>query len=130
MPALPYTEVVTKSHRIAFWTREIESILRIENGETAILGGLMEDRIDYRTGRVPLIGSLPLFGEVFTSRDNGVQKTELVIFLRPVVVREARLLARTPQLREHLPGEDFFRNTPSPGQRNFPGTPLPLEARP
>lgn len=111
-------------------TREIESILRIENGETAILGGLMEDRIDYRTGRVPLIGSLPLFGEVFTSRDNGVQKTELVIFLRPVVVREARLLARTPQLREHLPGEDFFRNTPSPGQRNFPGTPLPLEARP
>lgn len=111
-------------------TREIESILRIENGETAILGGLMEDRIDYRTGRVPVIGNLPLLGEVFTSRDNGIQKTELVIFLRPVVVREARLVARTPQLREYLPGADFFRNTPPPGHRNFNGAASPVEARP
>ncbi len=111
-------------------TREIESILRIENGETAILGGLMEDRIDYRTGRVPLIGSLPLLGEVFTGRDNGIQKTELVIFLRPVVVREARLVARTPHLRELLPGEDFFRTPTPPGQRNFMKPAVPFEVRP
>ncbi len=111
-------------------TREIESILRIENGETAILGGLMEDRIDYRTGRVPLIGSLPLLGEFFTSRDNGIQKTELVIFLRPVVVREARLVARTLHLRELLPGEDFFRTPTPPGQRNFMKPAVPFEVRP
>lgn len=111
-------------------TREIESILRIENGETAILGGLMEDRIDYRTGRVPLIGSLPLLGEVFTSRDNGIQKTELVIFLRPMVVREARLVTRTPHLRELLPSEDFFRTPTPPGQRNFMKPALPPELRP
>jgi general secretion pathway protein D len=55
-------------------TREIESILRVGNGETAILGGLMEDRIDYKTGRVPLIGALPILGEAFTNRDNAVQK--------------------------------------------------------
>lgn len=111
-------------------TREIESILRVGNGETAILGGLMEDRIDYRTGRVPLIGSLPMLGEAFTSRDNGIQKNELVIFLRPVVVRETRLVARTPHLQEQLPGEEFFRSAPLPGQRNFPETPRPAEARP
>ena len=106
-------------------TREIESILRVASGETAILGGLMEDRIDYKTGRVPLIGALPLLGEVFTSRDNAVQKTELVIFLRPVVVREPNLVANTPHLREHLPQADFFTDKPVPGSRNFPPPGLP-----
>ena len=106
-------------------TREIESVLRLGDGETAILGGLMEDRIDYKTGRVPLIGALPLLGEAFTSRDNAVQKTELVIFLRPVVVREPNLVANTPHLREHLPQADFFTDKPVPGSRNFPPPGLP-----
>ncbi len=105
-------------------TREIESILRLGDGETAILGGLMEDRIDYKTGRVPLIGAIPLLGEVFTNRDNAIQKTELVIFLRPVVVREPRLVAATARLREQLPGSGFFTETPRPGSRNF-APPLP-----
>lgn len=106
-------------------TREIESILRVGNGETAILGGLMEDRIDYKTGRVPLIGALPILGEAFTNRDNTVQKTELVIFLRPVVVHEPNLVANTPHLREHLPKADFFTDKPVPGSRNFPPPGLP-----
>ncbi|WP_298623059.1 pilus (MSHA type) biogenesis protein MshL [uncultured Zoogloea sp.] len=101
-------------------TREIESVLRLGDGETAILGGLMEDRIDYKTGRVPLAGAIPLFGELFTNRDNAIQKTELVIFLRPVVVREPNLVAATPHLRGQLPGPGFFTDTPRPGSRNFP----------
>ena len=109
-------------------TREIESILRVGNGETAILGGLMEDRIDYKTGRVPLIGALPILGEAFTNRDNTVQKTELVIFLRPVVVREPNLVASMPQLRELLPKADFFTDKPVPGGRNFPPPGLPAAA--
>ena len=82
-------------------TREIESILRVGNGETAILG------------------------EAFTNRDNAVQKTELVIFLRPVVVHEPNLVANTPHLREHLPKADFFTDKPVPGSRNFPPPGLP-----
>lgn len=109
-------------------TREIESILRVGSGETAILGGLMEDRIDYKTGRVPLIGALPILGEAFTNRDNTVQKTELVIFLRPVVVREPNLVASMPHLRELLPKADFFTDKPVPGGRNFPPPGLPAAA--
>lgn len=101
-------------------TREIESVLRIENGETAVLGGLMEDRIDYKTGRVPLIGQLPLLGELFTHRDNGIQKTELVIFLRPVVVTDTRLADALKPLRDKLPDAGFFSTAPSPGAPNFP----------
>ena len=108
-------------------TREIESVLRLGDGETAILGGLMEDRIDYKTGRVPLVGALPLLGELFTNRDNAIHKTELVIFLRPVVVREPTLVSTTARLRERLPDPDFFTDRPWPGSRNFPppGQPTP-----
>jgi general secretion pathway protein D len=111
-------------------TREIESILRIANGETAILGGLMEDRIDYKTGRVPLAGSIPLLGELFTNRDNGIQKTELVIFLRPIVLHGSTALADTTHLRRLLPGEGFFRESPRPGERNFPAAPANTPAQP
>ena len=107
-------------------TREIESVLRIENGETAILGGLMEDRIDYKTGRVPVLGQIPLLGELFTNRDNDAQKTELVIFLRPVVIADARLAGIPATLRESLPGSGFFSRDPVPGTSNFPA---PLSTR-
>lgn len=68
-------------------TREIESILRIASGHTAVLGGLMQDQIDQQTQRLPGLGTLPLAGEVFSNRQNSNRKSELVILLRPLVVR-------------------------------------------
>ncbi|MEZ5626448.1 MAG: type II and III secretion system protein [Rhodocyclaceae bacterium] len=97
-------------------TREIESVLRLRSGQVAILGGLMEDRIDYTTGRIPLVGAVPLLGEAFTSRDNAIEKTELVIFLRPVMVGDGPIPA---DLAEHLPDAGFFARDPVPGARNF-----------
>ena len=41
-------------------TREIESVMRVNSGEIAVLGGLMEDGVNWKTGRVPLIGQIPL----------------------------------------------------------------------
>jgi general secretion pathway protein D len=95
-------------------TRELESILRVSNGDIAVLGGLMEDRIDYKTGRVPILGAIPAFGEVLTSRDNAVQKTELVIFLRPIVIRDPSLDGDYRGYRDRLPSSDYFRNNPNP----------------
>lgn len=109
-------------------TREIESILRIGSGETAILGGLMEDRIDYKTGRVPLIGQIPLLGELLTHRDNGIQKTELVIFLRPVVAGDIRPGVSANHLHDRLPDAGFLRNAPAPGGPNFPYSAGPRSA--
>ena len=90
-------------------TREIESVMRVANGDIAVLGGLMEDRIDYNTGRLPLLGQLPIAGELVTKRDNSTRKSELVIFLRPIVIREARLDGDYAGLQGFLPGENFFR---------------------
>jgi type II secretory pathway component GspD/PulD (secretin) len=48
--------------------REIESMMRVESGDIAVLGGLMEDRLDNRTGRLPGLGDIPFLGEVFNTR--------------------------------------------------------------
>jgi len=85
----------------------------------AVLGGLMEDRVDYKTGRLPLIGAIPGLGEVFTSRNNAMQKTELVIFLRPIVVRDASVAGDYRGYREQLPADDFL-DDPQARERRLP----------
>ena len=93
-------------------TREIESLMRIESGDIAVLGGLMEDRADYKTGRVPGIGDIPFFGELFNTRANSSSKSELVVLLRPTVIKDASLRGDYSALQDALPGQDFF--TPAP----------------
>ena len=89
-------------------TREIESIMRVASGNIAILGGLMEDKIDYQTQRVPLLGQIPIAGELVNNRNNAAQKTELVIFLRPVVIKDASLDGDYTNMRGFLPNDSFF----------------------
>lgn len=89
-------------------TREIESVMRVASGNIAILGGLMEDKIDYQTQRVPLLGQIPLAGELVNNRNNAAKKTELVIFLRPVVIKDASIDGDYASMRDHLPGQGFF----------------------
>ncbi len=93
-------------------TREIESIMRVGSGEIAVLGGLMEDKIDYQNNRVPVLGQIPVVGEAFNNRNNAAKKTELVIFLRPIVIKDASLNGDYAGLRTLLPGNDYF--TPPP----------------
>lgn len=89
-------------------TREIESVMRVASGNTAVLGGLMEDKIDYQNQRVPLLGQIPILGEVANNRDNLARKTELVIFLRPVVIKDASLDGDYASMKGYLPGDNFF----------------------
>ena len=105
-------------------TREIESMLRLRSGEIAVLGGLMEDRVDHDTGRIPLLGDIPVLGELFTRRDNTVRRTELLIFLRPLLVDDPSTRGDYAGYADQLPGPDFLVSRPSPGQRNFPSMPM------
>ncbi len=105
----PNPNLTTVSNRVPqIRTREIESVMRVGNGEIAVLGGLMDDRIDYRNNRVPGLGQVPLLGEVFNNRNNAATKTELVIFLRPVIIKDASLAGDYAGLREYLPDASFF----------------------
>ena len=88
--------------------REIESVMRVASGNIAILGGLMEDKISYQNQRIPIIGQVPLVGELVNSRNNQAQKSELVIFLRPVVIKDASIDGDYVGMRDLLPDERFF----------------------
>ena len=90
-------------------TREIESMLRVQSGDIAVLGGLMEDRMDNKSGRFPGVGDIPVIGEIFTTRSNAASKTELVIVLRPTVIKDASINGDFSGLANTLPGKDFYQ---------------------
>ena len=66
--------------------RELESVLKVESGRVAVLGGLMQESVDRDREGAPGLESLPLIGELFRFRDERLRKTELVILIRPLVM--------------------------------------------
>lgn len=95
-------------------TREMESVLRIQNGNIAVMGGLMEDTLQNKDSAVPGLGQIPVIGELFTQRNDTAAKTELVIFIRPTVIRDPSLAGDYSDLKTFLPKSDFFTNVPDP----------------
>ena len=92
-------------------TREMESVLKIQNNQIAVLGGLMEDRMDKSTDAVPGLADIPLLGNLFKNRNDQTVKTELVIFLRPVVIKDADVNGDYSAYRDALPDKDFFNES-------------------
>ncbi|HMM74297.1 MAG TPA: secretin N-terminal domain-containing protein [Gammaproteobacteria bacterium] len=73
-------------------TREMESVLKLVNGQVGVLGGLMQDERKSGNREVPGLARLPLLGDLFFNADEvNNRKTELVIFLRPVVIEAPSL---------------------------------------
>ncbi len=89
-------------------TREMESLIRVNNGDIAVMGGLMQDDVDYQNATVPGLASLPLIGYLFQNRNETSNKTELVIFVRPVVIKQASLDGDYKHLRGLLPEDNFL----------------------
>ncbi|MBK9161911.1 MAG: pilus (MSHA type) biogenesis protein MshL [Nitrosomonadales bacterium] len=90
-------------------TREMESVMRVENNQIAVMGGLMQDEINNQTDAIPGISKVPLAGELFKQRNDSTTKTELVIFLRPVVIKDASVTGDFSSYRDMLPDQDFFK---------------------
>lgn len=102
-----------------FDTREFDSILRIQSGQLAVLGGLMQDSAATTEDTVPWLSSLPLVGQLFNQRRDENRKTELVIFLRASVIRDASIDGDYAGFRDLVPGEDFLRRpNPARGARS------------
>jgi MSHA biogenesis protein MshL len=93
--------------------REMESVLQLVSGQTAILGGLMQDNVQRNTDSIPGLGNIPRVGEVFSYRNDNVQKTELVIFIRPVVVTNPSINSdELKHMRRFLPEVDKTGQNP------------------
>jgi general secretion pathway protein D len=69
--------------------RSIESTVLVDNGEIVALGGLVQDGTDTVVEKVPVLGDLPLLGLLFRYETRRQTKTNLMVFLRPLVVRDA-----------------------------------------
>ena len=69
--------------------RSIESNVLVDDGQIIVLGGLMEDTLQQHSEKVPLLGDIPVLGDLFKSETRTRKKTNLMVFLRPVVMRDA-----------------------------------------
>jgi len=68
--------------------RSFESMVLVEDGNIVVLGGLIEDKTDNSKSQVPILGSIPFIGEFFKYESRKRTKTNLLVFLRPYVVRD------------------------------------------
>ncbi|WP_228488396.1 type II secretion system secretin GspD [Caenimonas koreensis] len=67
----------------------IESNVLVDDGAIVVLGGLLKDSYSEGKDQVPVLGDVPFFGNLFKSQQRNREKTNLMVFLRPVVVRDA-----------------------------------------
>lgn len=70
-------------------TRKLETTIVVRNGDTAVLGGLMKEDDVEDIRKVPLLGDIPILGWLFKSRSTSKEKTNMLIFLTPKIVRTA-----------------------------------------
>jgi general secretion pathway protein D len=95
-------------------TREMESVLKVSSGQTAILGGLMIDAFQGRRDGLPIASRIPIIGDFFSSRNDVASKSELVIFIRALVIRDASVEGDLAAYQRYLPSDAFFRDTRTP----------------
>ena len=88
-PALAASDTISLIPEIS--VREMESVMQVNGGDTAIIGGLMQDKQDDDTAGVPGLSRLPWVGDMFSYKNNSYTKSELIIFIRPTVIKHASL---------------------------------------
>ena len=111
--------------------RSFESSVLVEDGNIVVLGGLIEDRTDNSNSRVPVLGDIPVLGGLFRYENRARKKTNLLVFLRPYVVRDestsaALALDRYDYIRGQVadgtrPDNLIFRDLQS---RQLPASPV------
>ncbi|MEM5365020.1 type II secretion system secretin GspD [Paraburkholderia azotifigens] len=82
------TNVTTNPAGPEFTKRSIQSTVLADNGEIIVLGGLMQDNYQVTNSKVPLLGDIPWIGQLFRSENKIRAKTNLLVFLRPVIIAD------------------------------------------
>lgn len=85
--------------------RSIDTAVQVGDGETIVLGGLIQDDVRASEDKVPLLGDIPLLGALFRSEKTARTKTNLMVFLRPRIVGASENMASLTRDRY-----DYIRN--------------------
>ena len=106
--------------------RSIESNVLVEDGAIVVLGGLLQDEYSGNQEKVPVLGDIPLFGNLFRSETRSRKKTNLMVFLRPVVVRDATAVDNLSMDRYELMrnGQKDLQPLASPVLSSVDGAPV------
>jgi general secretion pathway protein D len=110
----------TQSESLVTNERTIETTVLVDNGQIIALGGLVADDLQQFETGVPLLGDIPLIGEAFKTRRNVAARKNLMIFLRPTILRDAAKAdalteARYGQVRDAQVAEQQKRSLFVPG---------------
>ena len=131
--------------------REFKTVLTVDNGEILAIGGLLDDNERRTIEKIPFLSDIPLLGELFKNRNRSRTKTNLMVFIRPTIIRtreEARALSaqRYGYIRgrqiQHNPNvepsldslvRDYLGTVPpqvapQPGDQSYSPTPVPAPA--
>ena len=119
--------------------RTIESNVLVDDGKIVVLGGLLQDEYAGSQEKVPVLGDVPFFGNLFKSESRSRKKTNLMVFLRPVVVRDAAStesysidrydMMRAGQAGSQPPPSSALPVNAGPMMPALPGATLPAPAR-
>jgi len=93
--------------------RAVKSTISVANGQTVLLAGLISDEYDRNRSGIPVLDKLPGIGDLFSQQSGTKVRTELIIFIRPTVIRDpfdARAVAE--EMRSKLRGEQIGGNMP------------------
>jgi MSHA biogenesis protein MshL len=90
-------------------TREFETVLRVPSGQTAILGGLMQDSFIASRDGIPILSRIPIVGDAVSYRNDTGKKSELVVFIRAIVIKDASVETDFSEYRRYLPDSRFFK---------------------
>jgi len=86
-----------------FQQRRIKTTVAVKDGESLALGGLMQDRSSLARDQVPILGEVPVIGNLFKSKDDRIRRTELLIIMTPRVIRDANQVRQiTDEFRDRM----------------------------
>lgn len=116
--------------------RETTTQLIVRNGQTIVISGILRSEDSETLRKVPLLGDIPLLGYLFQSKDTQVSRTELLIFITPIVVNNpddsdminSSYRERLRQMRSELGDPGMPTQTPAPAPVTPDGQPVPLES--
>jgi general secretion pathway protein D len=122
--------------------RIVETTVIVDDGQVLVLGGLLEDVLRESEQRVPILGSIPFLGALFRAQSTDKVKTNLLVFIRPKILRDAASISTETNAKYNLikdvldktneaginlmPGEESFTLPPFE-EANQPRTPTTIE---
>ncbi len=109
---------------IAINKREIKTTVMADDGTTVVLGGLIDEDVQESVQKVPLLGDIPILGHLFKSTSNTKRKRNLMVFLRPTIIRDGKSMSdiskqkynyiRADELRKRDEGLDLMSDEKLP----------------